>query len=592
MSSDLHSLSGAARPESKAADATLSGLGYPLRVVTALAAALALAIVWAILPIERGTAWGLTAVIVAAAFVLGWLHTRRLALMREQHTHVLAQLGAATVDLPFGLRTTMPVALVVGDGLAALFDREETSTRFVHVGDGAIWLRVDRPQDLPLLAIAIRQWRDGHPPDCVVLSVAPATHANDDALAQALRVIRHAAADASKALGTALPGYVAIYQRLTEDPATNRTPSGMMAAQWYGTSAASPIVDARRFDTAIEAAEAEVVHASGDRATAARAAGLAAIVGWTRRNVFDVLADRRQPASAWRLFGAGWIDCGPATGPGKPWERDIRARVAIVPRALPGSAAPWPLPQPLIEGAPRRVRMSPRIAALGHTLAIVACATAAAAWGAAKNNEALMARIGEHLVRYDAIPAAHDAAKRDALRALVSDRDQLDRYARTGVPLRLSFGMYRGHELLSPLNGAIASYEPPAPPPAVVTLDSMSLFDSGKAALKPGSTRAMVGALELINAHPGKRILVAGHTDVIGKPDRNLTLSIDRAAAVRDWLVDASGIPPTQFAIQGYGDTRPVADNATTDGRARNRRVEITLVPDAPAETRPEDPAR
>ncbi|KVM89767.1 OmpA family protein [Burkholderia stagnalis] len=592
MSSDLHSLSGSARPESKAARATLSGLGYPLRAVLALAAALALAVTWVILPVERGTAWGLTAVIVAAALLVGWRHTRRLALIREQHAHVLAQLGAATVDLPVGLRTTMPVALVVGDGLAELFDREETITRFVHVGDGAIWLRVDRPQDLPRLAVAIRQWRDGHPPDCVVLSVAPAAHANDDALAQALRVIRQAAADASKALGTSLPGYIAIYQRLTDEPATNYTSIGITTAQWYGTSAASPIVDAGRFDAAIEAADAEVVHAGGDRATAARAAGLAAIVGWTRRNVFDVLADRRQPASAWRLCGAGWIDCGPATGPGKPWERDIRARVAIVPRPLPGSTAPWPLPQSLIEGAPRRVRMSPRIAALGHTLALAACATAAATWGAAKNNEALMARIGEHLVRYDTIPAAHDAAKRDALRALVSDRDQLDRYARTGVPLRLSFGMYHGQQLLSPLNGVIASYEPPAPPPAVVTLDSMSLFDSGKAALKPGSTRAMVGALELIKAHPGKRILVAGHTDVVGKPDHNLTLSIDRAAAVRDWLVDASGIPPTQFAIQGYGDTRPVADNATPDGRARNRRVEITLVPDASAETRSEDPAR
>jgi len=50
---------------------------------------------------------------------------------------------------------------------------------------------------------------------------------------------------------------------------------------------------------------------------------------------------------------------------------------------------------------------------------------------------------------------------------------------------------------------------------------------------------------------------------------------------VRDWLIEASGIPATQFAIQGYGDTRPVADNTTGAGRAKNRRVEITLVPDA-----------
>ncbi|AOK61324.1 flagellar motor protein MotB [Burkholderia ubonensis] len=584
MSSDLYARPGTPGPQLHAAWATLAGLGYPLRIVVALAAVLALTVVWLVLPIDRGVAWGLTAVIVAASLLVGWLHMRKLARLREQHAHVLTQLGAATVDLPVGLRTRMPVALVVGDGLAALFDREDTTTRYVHVGNGAIWLRVDQPQDLSRLAVAIRQWRDGHAPDCVVLSVAPAMHANSDVLAQRLRVIRQAAADASKALGAALPGYVAIYQRLTDDPATSPTQSGDTTAQWYGASAASPIVDAHRFDAAIEAAESEVVHAGGNRASAAHAAGLAAIVAWTQRNVFDVLADQRQPTPVWRLFGAGWIDCGPENGPGKPWERDVRTRIAVAPRALPGSTTPWPLPQPLIEAAPQRAWRSPRIAAVGHAFAIVACAATVAIWGAAKNNEALATRIGEHLARYNAIPQTHDAAKRDALRALVSDRNQLDRYARTGVPLRLSFGMYHGRNLLPPLNDAIASYEPPSPPPSVVTLDSMSLFDSGKAALKPDSTRAMVGALELIKAHPGKRILVAGHTDDVGKPDRNLKLSVDRAAAVRDWLVDASGIAPTQFAIQGYGDTRPVANNATPEGRARNRRVEITLVPDAPAQ--------
>jgi outer membrane protein OmpA-like peptidoglycan-associated protein len=57
-------------------------------------------------------------------------------------------------------------------------------------------------------------------------------------------------------------------------------------------------------------------------------------------------------------------------------------------------------------------------------------------------------------------------------------------------------------------------------------------------------------------------------------------LSEARAAAVRDWLADASGISVTRFAIQGYGDTRPKVSNDTDAGRAQNRRVEITLVPD------------
>jgi hypothetical protein len=53
-----------------------------------------------------------------------------------------------------------------------------------------------------------------------------------------------------------------------------------------------------------------------------------------------------------------------------------------------------------------------------------------------------------------------------------------------------------------------------------------------------------------------------------------------RAGAVPNWLVEASGIAATQFAIQGCRDTRPIADNGTATGRTRNRRVEFTLVPD------------
>ena len=97
---------------------------------------------------------------------------------------------------------------------------------------------------------------------------------------------------------------------------------------------------------------------------------------------------------------------------------------------------------------------------------------------------------------------------------------------------------------------------------------------------------------ERLASQAGKRVLVAGYADDQGRPDRNLKLSIDRASAVRDWLVEASGIPPTQFAIQGYGYTRPVADNATPEGRAKNRRVEITLVPDTQVSAVPTGAAR
>lgn len=551
-------------------------LGYPARTIVVYAAALALAVHWLVQPVGKEWIWLSTAGIVLLTIgLVGW-RTRQLSRAREQSEPILKALGAATVDIPVELRTRMPLVLVIGDALAALFDRRRDEKRLVFIGDGAIWLRVDRTQDLPHVALAMRQWRDGQAPDGVVLSVAPALHTDADALSQRLRVARQTLADVSRMIGARLPGYVAVYQRVTTlapgDPDTGR--------QWYGVSSGTPLVDASRFEAVISRAEAHALRHADDPYETAHAAALASIVGWTQRVVFGALADPRQPASPWTLHGAGWIDFGPASDAGKPWERDVQRQACVAPAAVDASPAPWPLPQPLIEAMPRRIRTSPRMIALAHAVAITALAAAAAFLGAGRHNAELLQRVRADLARYAAIEPAHDDARRDALRSLVADRDELDRYTRTSVPLRLSFGLYHGARVLPALNAAIASYQPPPPPPAVITLDSMSLFDSGKAQLKPGSTRALVDTLEMIKAHPDKRILVAGHTDNSGDATANLKLSNARAAALRDWLIEASGIAATQFAVQGYGDTRPIADNDTPEGRAKNRRVEITLVPD------------
>ncbi|WP_322032676.1 OmpA family protein [Paraburkholderia sp. J76] len=572
------------------------GLGYPLRLIVVFAIALALGVIWLVAKPGLGLAWVLTGVIVLAACLLIFWRTRLLGGARESGAHVLAALGAATADIPLRLRTRMPLVLVTGDDLPALFDRHD-GKRFAHVGDGAIWLRVDRPQDLPRMAVAVRQWRDGRAPDGVVLSVVPARHTDADVLTQSLRVVRQAVADAARILGSRpLPGYVAVYQRLAIEGATDRirgsltglgatTPANLLTPQWYGVSSASRLLDTHQYATVIRAAENEAWRVADSRVPATRAAALPSIMDWTQRVVIDALADPRQPDMPVALYGVGWIDCGPASGPGRPWESDVQIHTAVA--RAPGGASPmpWPLPQPLIRAMPQRFWMSPRVIALAHALALLACAAAIAFFFSMRHNQALITRIGADLGRYSMIPAEHDTARRDALQTLVTDRDELQRYARSGIPLPLSFGLYRGAGLIPTLNEAIASYQQPPPPPAVVTLDSMSLFDSGKAQLKDGSTRVMVNALEMIKAHPGKRILVAGYTDNVGDPDSNLKLSTARAEAVRDWLIEVSGIPATQFAIQGYGDTRPLADNDTEAGRARNRRVEITLVPDAAKES-------
>jgi outer membrane protein OmpA-like peptidoglycan-associated protein len=99
-------------------------------------------------------------------------------------------------------------------------------------------------------------------------------------------------------------------------------------------------------------------------------------------------------------------------------------------------------------------------------------------------------------------------------------------------------------------------------------------FDSDSAKLRSDSTPALEAVLGLINNHPGSRWVIAGHTDNQGNGEHNQTLSQNRAASVIAWL-KVHGVDASRLAPQGFGASRPVADNATENGRALNRRVEI-----------------
>ena len=101
------------------------------------------------------------------------------------------------------------------------------------------------------------------------------------------------------------------------------------------------------------------------------------------------------------------------------------------------------------------------------------------------------------------------------------------------------------------------------------------LFDFDKATLRPESDAVLTRALALIKSAQGAPIEVQGHTDAIGGDDYNQKLSEARAASVVAWFT-AHQVPAAQLQSKGYGKTRPVADNNSDEGRARNRRVEIS----------------
>ena len=222
-------------------------------------------------------------------------------------------------------------------------------------------------------------------------------------------------------------------------------------------------------------------------------------------------------------------------------------------------------------------------------LVLLLCVCVLAAVGfSASNNRHLIRQIAVDLQRWHAIPMDHYLPKSQSLAVLKQHALLLERWQRQGEPVNFSLGYYSGQRLWLVLQQAIDTYIPqPAPPPAPlekpatkrVRLDSLSLFDSGKAVLKPGSSKVLVNALVGIKARPGWLIVVSGHTDNTGGALLNQKLSLQRAQAVRNWMQETGDIAASCFAVQGFGDSRPMASNATAEGRARNRRVEITLLP-------------
>lgn len=128
----------------------------------------------------------------------------------------------------------------------------------------------------------------------------------------------------------------------------------------------------------------------------------------------------------------------------------------------------------------------------------------------------------------------------------------------------------------------------PPPPPAKIVLDEAVLhFANGKADLGPGASAAIQKVAESLKAYPGDYALeVSGHTSSVGGKALNKALSKRRADAVAKILVD-SGIPAAKITTVGVGPDKPIADNKTKEGQAKNRRVEIDVkVKDGKAEVR------
>lgn len=110
----------------------------------------------------------------------------------------------------------------------------------------------------------------------------------------------------------------------------------------------------------------------------------------------------------------------------------------------------------------------------------------------------------------------------------------------------------------------------------VISLSDI-LFETGKATMKPGAAQNVGRIAGILNQYPDYQIVVEGHADSRGADAFNQTLSENRARAVYSALVDA-GVSTSRISSKGFGETQPIGDNNTAEGRQQNRRVEVVVL--------------
>jgi len=527
---------------------------------------------WLVLPVDHQPRWPVVlAVLASTALVIAvWLLWRR------------PRPDGPAADIDTEGARELPVVLVVGPHAGAVFARGARSLTLRRDGHAA-WLYVKTPDDLAR-GFDVVERSHGRLPVAALLPLIPESNADDGALRREFSQWRRALDETVARRACVLPCHLAVYASVGAHG--EATPG----AAWYGdfidANVSMPSVDhiRQRVQSIRDQLDRASLSASS-AASVARAALAQSVLDWLQDvSLLSVLAPLANTAP-FELRGLLLADVGRPVDRAGAWSRWLTARTGLQPAAVAPTTEPLPLPAVVsthaANGSARagagRVLPTPR-APVSHVVAAMAVVLALSFAVSGWHNGRLIEQVADELRASRAVPPERFDLRHDMLRILAQRRAAIGRYGRFGEPDALGWGLYRGPVLQSALARTIAAQRAF---PQGITLDSIALFDSGQSTLKAGATEQLQGILSLIRLNPDKRVLIAGHTDDVGPAGANQRLSEARARAIRDWFVDTAKLSPTRFAIQGFGDTRPLASNADERGRARNRRVEIMLVPDA-----------
>ncbi|BFI48414.1 membrane protein [Yersinia pseudotuberculosis] len=476
----------------------------------------------------------------------------------------------------------LPVVLVCGDGLTSLFGTE----RMLQTAQGC-WLRVDEINSLQLFTRQLLWQRPEWAAQLAVMMVVnPQQRSDERQLAADLQELRWQLMQLCSDTRHRIPLLVSstVATLMAHDAVWLSQQQTPPLTLWSTVSTPGSLADWQR-------TQSNVVQAERLKQTVL----FSCHHDWLKAQVLPVLQARNEdvaPVAVQQIIQqqvAGLPDIEQSS----LWQHWLTAHTSLTQVSgwhPPSTAAHdvLPLPDFVFSVLPLGSGVSSRRRVLRHSVTLLTLAAMVALCSSAWQNRQLLQRVTFDIRHYYSVAMTDHAPKAQAVAVLRGDAEELDNEFRNGEPLRLGLGLYQGWRLRLPLLAAVKTYVPPPPAidketPTTVRLDSLSLFDVGKFQLKPGSIKMLVDALMNIRAKPGWLIVVAGHTDITGDAQANQILSLKRAEALRDWMLSTSDVSPTCFAVQGYGATRPVATNESAEGRAANRRVEISLVPQADA---------
>lgn len=518
-------------------------------------------------------------VLVLTGGMLFWQYKQRRQVLSTEHDYT----GAFPADNYQG-----PVILVCGQSQALFLDDQ------LHRETSQGWyIRVSAPTELVKLIAALVEYApslSGHL--SLLYVVLPEQLTQQETLTQALLNWRRAIGEGRQKIGAKLPFWVTVY--LSKPHHTDTA----MHVDDEHTPWMTLLSHQTEFQVEQEGAMSVPysvwlpTHFGQSEQSLQFSLWLDTLQSWLNQVLVPQFTlpqagAPKQIPSAWAIQ---WIDI--SSQPSNLWQQFIQEKTTLPLRSSVQTTDLLPLPDVMLRRLHHDISLSRTEKSLGAIGLIFGVFLVGALVGSYHHNQQLIRHIGEDIARFSQLSEVPLAPKLTAYQQLQDDAAELARWEREGIPSAYSLALYQGNRILPYLHTLLGSWAPsqpeitpeaPAAPPQIVTLDSLSLFDVGQYTLKTGATKVLVDALLNIKAKPGWLIMVSGYTDNTGNPEQNQKLSLKRAESVRDWMIQTSDISPTCFAVQGYGQNNPVADNNTADGRARNRRVEIRLIPQAEA---------